>query len=212
MMLLAAITESYREMLIRRGEQPLPDSLRILVPVSTRSSDALHVTDNRVSVMLPYLPVEEENALRRLRKVNARLDRTKSHGQREAGSVFVSAANRVPFPVTAWAVRLLTRLPQRGVVTLATNVPGPRERLHIMGHEVLSVFPIPPIAMNLRTGVAMLSYADDLLFGILADYETVPDIDALARGIEIAVARLAASSKQRRATTDRRGLSLVETA
>jgi hypothetical protein len=69
---------------------------------------------------------------------------------------------------------------------------------------VLSVFPVLPIAMQLRTGVAMLSF-----FGILADYDAVADIDALARRIEVAVARLVASSKKRKPERDRRGLSLV---
>ena len=63
--------------------------------------------------------------------------------------------------------------------------------------------------MQLRTGVAMLSYADDLYFGILADFDSVPDIDEFARGVERAVARLVASSKRRHATSDHRGLSLV---
>ena len=62
--------------------------------------------------------------------------------------------------------------------------------------------------MNLRIGVAMLSYADHLLFGILADYETVPDVDGLARDIEVAVSRLAAISARRKPARDRR-LSLV---
>lgn len=206
---LAAITESYRNILVRRGEQPLPDTLRALVPVSMRSVDAFDKTDNRVSVMLPYLPVDEQNPVQRLRIVHARLNRTKSHGQHQAGHAFVSIANRIPFPLTAWAVRLLTRLPQRGVATLTTNVPGPREPLQIMGQRVLSVFPVPPIAMQLRTGVAMLSYAEDLFFGILADYDAVVDVDALARGIEVAVARLVASSQKRKPVRDRRGLSLV---
>ena len=73
--------------------------------------------------------------------------------------------NVMPFPLTAWAVRALMKLPQRGVVTLATNVPGPRERLRIMGREVVRVLPIPPIALGLRTGVAILSYADELCSG-----------------------------------------------
>jgi WS/DGAT C-terminal domain len=79
-----------------------------------------------------------------------------------------------------------------------------------VGDAVL--FPVPPIAMNLRTSVAMLSYADDLFFGILGDYETVPDVDALARDVEFAVARLAACSKRRRTAPDRRGLVLVGSA
>lgn len=55
----------------------------------------------------------------------------------------------------------------------------------------------------------MLSYVEDLFFGILADYEAVADIDALARGIELAVARLVAISKQRKRIHGRRGLTLV---
>jgi diacylglycerol O-acyltransferase len=206
---LAAITESYRNMLVQRGEEPLPDALRTLVPVSMRSADAIDKTDNRVSVMLPYLPVEEQNPVQRLRIVHSRLDRTKSHGQHQAGHALVSMANRIPFPLTAWTVALLTRIPQRGVTTLATNVPGPRQPLQLMSQRVLSVFPIPPIAMQLRTGVAMLSYAENLFFGILADYDSVADIDALARGIEVAVARLVTISKKRKPVRGRRKLSLV---
>jgi diacylglycerol O-acyltransferase / wax synthase len=206
---LAAITESYRGILVKRGERPLPDSLRTLVPVSMRSAEAFGKTDNRVSVMLPYLPVDEENPVQRLRKVHARLGRTKSGGQRQAGNAFVSIANRIPFPLTAWAVGLLTRLPQRGVVTVATNVPGPRRPLKVMGRRVIGVYPVPPIAMQLRTGVAMLSYADDLFFGILADYDVVADVDQLARGIEAAIARLVAISKRRKTRRTRGGLSLV---
>nr|WP_302621623.1 hypothetical protein [Mycobacterium malmoense] len=55
----------------------------------------------------------------------------------------------------------------------------------------------------------MLSYAEDLFVGVLADYEAVADIDALASGVELAVARLVAISKQRRKIRGRRGLSLV---
>lgn len=189
---LTAITDSFRAALVRRGEQPRRNSLRTLVPVSIRSNDAIDVTDNRVSVMLPFLPVDKEEPMDQLRAVHRRLTRAKASGQREAGGVFVAAVNVLPFPLTAWAVRALTRLPQRGVVTLATNVPGPRQRLQIMGRDVVSVLPIPPIALRLRTGIAIVSYADELVFGITADYDATPDVDELARGIEDGVARLAA--------------------
>ena len=209
---LAALTDSYRSLLIRRGEQPLPEALRTLVPVSIRSPEAFGKNDNRISVMLPYLPVEEDHPVRRLQLVHSRLAKTKTTGQWQAGSAFVSVANAIPFTLTAWTVRLLSRLPQRGVVTLATNVPGPSEPLQIMGRAVTRVLPVPPIAMQLRTGVAMLSYADDFYFGILADFDAVPEVDEIARGVERAVARLVAISKKRKAGRDRRGLSLVVSA
>ena len=191
---LAAITSSFRAALVRRGKEPTRDSLRTLVPVSVRTNDAIGITDNRVSVMLPLLPVDKEDPVDQLMAVHRRLTRAKGSGQREAGSVFLAAVNAMPFALTAWAVRALTKLPQRGVVTLATNVPGPRQRLRIMGREVLHVFPIPPIALQLRTGIAVVSYADDLVFGITADYDATPDVDEIARGIEQAIARLVALS------------------
>lgn len=187
---LAAITDSFRNTLIRRGEKPRRDALRTLVPVSVRSGDAHDRTDNRVSVMLPYLPVDKADPVQQLRTVHARLSRAKTSGQREAGNILVSAANAIPFPLTAWTVRALTRLPQRGVVTVATNVPGPRNRLRIMGREIVRLLPIPPLALQLRTGIAIMSYADRLVFGVIGDYDTAPDVDELAHGIERAVARL----------------------
>jgi diacylglycerol O-acyltransferase / wax synthase len=191
---LAAITDSFRTMLIRRGEKPQRNSLRTLVPVSVRSADAADRTDNRVSVMLPHLPVEKADPISQLRAVQTRLARAKASSQRQAGNFFVAAANAIPFPFTAWTVRALTRLPQRGVVTLATNVPGPNKRLRVMGREVIRLLPIPPLALQLRTGIAILSYADHLAFGVIGDYDAAPDVDEIASGIERAVARLTALS------------------
>ncbi|BBX15794.1 wax ester/triacylglycerol synthase family O-acyltransferase [Mycolicibacterium duvalii] len=188
---LAAITDSYRSLLLGRGERLRRDSLRTLVPVSVRSDDAADRPDNRVSLMLPCLPVDESDPIRQLEAVHSRLNRVKTSGQRHAGSAVFAAAGLVPFPLSAWAVRAFTRLPQRGVVTLATNVPGPPEPLTVLGCRITKLLPIPPLALQLRTGIAILSYADRLAFGVLADYDAAPDVDVLARGIEGAVARLA---------------------
>ena len=187
---LTAITEGFRSVLLHRGEEPRPDSLRTLVPVSVRSPDALDKPGNRLSIMLPYLPVEQDDPIQQLRVVHSRLSRAKQGGQRQAGNVAVSATNYIPFMLSSWLIRFLTRMPQRGIVTLATNIPGPRRQLQMMGREVARLLPIPPIALRLRTGVAVLSYANDLVFGITADYDAAADVDELAKGIAMAVARL----------------------
>ncbi|MGH3561665.1 MAG: WS/DGAT/MGAT family O-acyltransferase [Mycobacterium sp.] len=192
---LTAITAGFRSVLLHRGEQPRADSLRTLVPVSVRSPEALDTPDNRISIMLPYLPVEQDDPIQQLLSVRTRLTRAKRGGQRQAGSMFTSAANYIPFMVLSLVIRLLTRLPQRGIVTLATNVPGPRRPLRVMVGNVVRVLPIPPIALQLRTGVAVLSYADDLVFGITADYNAASDLDELADGIGAALARLEALSQ-----------------
>ncbi|MGB9307755.1 MAG: wax ester/triacylglycerol synthase family O-acyltransferase [Mycobacterium sp.] len=195
---LAAITDSYRKILLDRGEQPGSNSLRTLVPVSVRASAQFHLTDNQVSAMLPLLPVDEADPVKRLQLVHSRLTRAKASGQREGGSALVTATKNIPFVFSAWTIRLLSRLPQKAVVALATNVPGPRADQRLMGRRVLEVLPIPPIALQLRTGIAMVSYADKFIFGITADYDTAPDIEALAAGIEDGVGRLVKESRARR--------------
>jgi diacylglycerol O-acyltransferase / wax synthase len=195
---LAAITDSYRTLLLRRGEKPRRNSLRTMVPVSVRSSNTMDRTDIQVSAMLSPLPVEEHNPLKRLKSIHARMDRLKRSGERPAATTFVTLTNFLPFALSAWTVRLLTRLPQRSVVTLATNVPGPRQRLQVLGRPVEALLPIPPIALQLRTVISMLSYVDELVFGITADYEATPDVDELAKGIELGVARLVTRALSRK--------------
>jgi diacylglycerol O-acyltransferase / wax synthase len=195
---LAAITDSYRSLLLNRGEQPHHDSLRTLVPVSVRAMKDLHQTGNRVSAMLPLLPIDEADPVKQLELVHSRLMTAKGSGQREGATVFMAAVNNIPFHFSARMIRLLTRLPQHAVTALATNVPGPRGRQKLMGREVLEVLPVPPIALQLRTGIAMVSYADSFVFGITGDHDTAPDVDQLAAGIEHAVARLVAISRTRR--------------
>ncbi|CAN5852311.1 diacyglycerol O-acyltransferase [soil metagenome] len=189
---LAAITDSFREAMVRRDQPIRSNSLRTLVPVSVRKATDLHTPDNQVSVMLPLLPVEQVDPLQRLQTVHSRLTKSKSGGQSKAASIAVAVSNSIPFPLTAWAVRLLTRLPQRGVVTVATNVPGPRRRIKVMGRTVLSLLPVPPIAIHLRLGIAITSYADELTFGVLGDFDASVTPDEIAKGIEDGIQRLVA--------------------
>jgi WS/DGAT/MGAT family acyltransferase len=181
---LAAISEGFRTVLLQRGEQPRADSLR-----------TLEKTDNRVSAMLPYLPVEHDDPVRRLRAVHNRLHQTTQDGRRQTGSLSDLTTSYRPLMLCAKAIQTLARLPQQGIVTLATNAPGPRHRLRLMGQWMDQLLPIPPTAQRLSTGVAVLSYGEELVFGITADYDAAPDMKRLAAGIESGIARLAALSE-----------------
>jgi len=66
-----------------------------------------------------------------------------------------------------------------------------------MARNVVHLLPIPPTALRLRTGIAMLSYANELAFGITADFDAVPDVEELSRGIERGLVRLVAISDER---------------
>jgi diacylglycerol O-acyltransferase / wax synthase len=188
---LTAITMGYREILLHRGERPDAETLRAAVPVSIRTTGVL---DNQISVLLPTLPVEISDPVMALREVHLRLADLK-HSNESAAAVAVTAlAGHEPFTVTSLATRLAARLPQRNITTVTTNVPGPPEKLAMLGRDVLEVFPYVPIALRLRTGVAVLSYRGQLSFGVTADFDSTPDVALLAGAIERAVSDLVAAS------------------
>ncbi len=180
---LAVVSGAFRRLLLSRGEVPDPHALRSLVPVSTREPGAESVPDNRVSLMLPYLPVDVADPGGRLAAIRSRIRSLRASHEAEAGGSITSAAEYGPFPTVSWGIRLGFRLPQRQVATVTTNVPGPRQTLYGLGREVQQMLPYVPIADRVRIGIAMFSYRDVLTFGITADYDSTPDIDVLAGGI-----------------------------
>ncbi|WP_199584399.1 wax ester/triacylglycerol synthase family O-acyltransferase [Blastococcus sp. TF02A-30] len=191
---LAAVTAGFRELLLERGEQPAPHGVRTLVPVSVRAPGEESIRDNRVSLLLADLPVDVADPVERLAAVRARLTHLKAAGEAEAGAALLAVAGGEPFPSIAAPVRLAARLPQRQIVTVTTNVPGPRRPLYALGRRLVEIVPYVPIAARLRTGVAIFSYCGRLTFGVTGDYDTAADVWTLADGIERGLAELVSAA------------------
>jgi diacylglycerol O-acyltransferase len=62
--------------------------------------------------------------------------------------------------------------------------------LHCLGRELVGYYPYVPVAHGLPVTVAILSYNGRVAFGVTGDYETVPDLDVLTRGIHASLAEL----------------------
>ncbi|MFQ6328675.1 wax ester/triacylglycerol synthase family O-acyltransferase [Nocardia sp. CWNU-33] len=194
---VAAIAAAYRRLLLGRGEHPTPTTLRIVVPVSTRTTEAKSVLDNRVSAMISHLPIEIDDPVERLMTVHQQIRRHRSRGEVDAENSLLSLSQRLPFGIVAEVFRLALWFPQRGVGALATNIPGPGRRLTIGDQEVVELWPCIPIALRVRTTIAILSYLDQLIFGITGDYDTTPDIDTIASGVATEIAVLLARARGR---------------
>lgn len=192
---LAAVAGGFRALLLSRGETPDAHTLRSLVPVSTRPPGTESVMDNRVSLLLPYLPVDLADPGERLAAVHQRVRALHDHHEHEAGERLTTAAELLPFPPLSFGIKLALRLPQHQVATVTTNVPGPRQPLYCMGREATRLLPYVPIADQVRIGIAMFSYCDTLTFGITADRATTPDLDVLTDGIATSVAELVLAAR-----------------
>jgi diacylglycerol O-acyltransferase len=191
---LAAISTGLRAVLLNRGETPEADSVRTLVPVSVRTDSSRDAVGNRVSVMLPFLPVDLADPVEVLREVHGRMAALKADKTSEAGAAITSLAGHEPHAPLSWGIRLAGVLPQRNVVTVTTNVPGPPVPVRVLGRPIVEILPYVPIALRLRTGVAVLSYAGTLAIGVTADYDSTPDVDLLVDTVEHTIRTFFASA------------------
>ncbi|HEY7484891.1 MAG TPA: wax ester/triacylglycerol synthase family O-acyltransferase [Streptosporangiaceae bacterium] len=194
---LAAISGGFRALLLERGEQPEPHNVPSLVPVSVRAPGQENVYENQVSAVLAYLPVHVADPVARLAAVQTELSGLKENKEAMLGEALVSLGRYTPFPVLSRGVRLAFGLPQREIVTVTTNVPGPREPVYAMGRRLVEILPYVPIATTVRTGISILSYCDKVAFGITGDFAANPDLDVLARGIERGISELVVAAQAR---------------
>src|SRR5579872_4683035 len=107
-----------------------------------------------------------------------------------AGEALTSLSGFAPPMLLAMGMRLATRVAQRNVNTVTTNVPGPQFPLYVLGRRMVRAYPYVPLAGQVRIGVAIFSYDGRVTFGVTGDRDTTPDIDVLARGIDQGMAEM----------------------
>lgn len=193
---LAAITGGFRAVLEKRGEDPQSHSVRSLVPVSVRAPGEEGIYENRLSAMLAFLPVHLADPVERLRAIHDHLAELKASSEADAAAAMTNLATHEPFAPISWGIRLAARLPQRTIVTVTTNVPGPRKPLYLLGRRVVEILPYVPIATHLRTGISVFTYGDQIAFGITGDFEHVPEVDLMASAISQGVRELVDAYQQ----------------
>ncbi|GAA4607437.1 diacylglycerol O-acyltransferase [Actinoplanes octamycinicus] len=187
---LAAVAGALRRLLLARGEDLDPYTVRTLVPVSMRRADQQNQLDNRLASLLVQLPVELDRPLDRLTAVHERIAELRKAHEVEAVSGIVDLADHEPFAAVSLIIRTALRLPQRALSAVTTNVPGPRKPLYILGRPIREILPYVPIGERMRVGVAAFTYTDQAAFGITTDYASVPEADDLAHWLTVELAAL----------------------
>lgn len=185
---LALVTSSIRSWLHRRGVQTEGLELRALVPVSTRAREQRGEVGNRVVAMRGPLPVYIEDPVARLRHVHEAMNHLKQSKQAVGAEVLVNAQGFAPPTILAQASRL--NFSTRFFNMIVTNVPGPQIPMYVVGQKMLHVYPIAFLPRNHGLAVGIMSYNGELNFGLLADYDVVPDVADIATGISDALAEL----------------------
>jgi diacylglycerol O-acyltransferase / wax synthase len=174
--------------------------IRTLVPVSVRAEHERGTYNNKVSAMFAELPVEIDDPVARLDSIREQTQQLKRSGQAVAAERLTALTGFAPAMLLALAGRVGSRIPQRAVNTVTTNVPGPQQPLYLCGRRMLEAFPFVPLGGSVRIGVAIFSYDGNINFGVTGDRDTAPDIGVLCEGIEQSIDQLSPNPSSRRAT------------
>ncbi len=189
--ILAVVAGALGRYLRSRGHSTRELELRAMVPISVRTDEQHGALGNRVSAMMASLPVWCEDPVERLRVVSTRMGDLKSSKQAVGASLLTEASDFAPPTIAAQAARLQSR--QRFFNLVVTNVPGPQFPLYLLGRELIDVFPMVPLAENQGVCFGIMSYNGGVNFGITADYDAMPDLDALAGDVRAVIEELSAA-------------------
>lgn len=186
---LALCSGGLRHLLLSRGEELTAAGLRAQIPVNIRSEDREHALGNELTSLFVELPVDEADPITRYRRVLHRAEDLKAGSQRTGGKTIVDLADMGPPLAGGLLARSMFGGTRMFNLTI-TNVPGPQQQLYAFGAPLVEVLPLVPLFAGHTVGIAVVSYAGHMVFGLNADRQGAPDLSVLAEGIEQAFEEL----------------------
>ena len=182
-----------------RGVRTEGLEMRALVPVSVRGQDQRGTLGNQLTAMRGPLPVYITDPVARLRFVSQAMDGLKESKQAVGAATLAAVNNLAPPTILAQASRL--NFSTRLFNLLVTNIPGPQLPLYVLGRKLEDLFPVAFLPENHALAIAIMSYDGGVDYGLLGDFDALPDIDMIAEGIDDALQELldaaAAASAER---------------
>jgi diacylglycerol O-acyltransferase / wax synthase len=178
-------------------EQPLVAA----VPVSVRSAEEKGTHGNKVTMARTALHTEIEDPVERLQALSRRMGKIKKAFKATPARRMMDWIN-VPAPgLLAQAARLYENFSIQDYVyppynLVISNVPGPPQPLYLAGARVQANYPVSIPYHGLAFNITVMSYLDNLDFGLTAHRTTVPDIDHLMDLLVAALAELKARAEQ----------------
>ena len=185
---LAVVSGALRSWLRSRGVRTEGMELRAQVPVSIRGSDEHGQLGNRLAVVRGPVPVYVEDPVQRLEVVRGSMEGIKQSKQALGAEVISRFNDFAPPTLLAQAARV--NFSTRLFNLVVTNVPGPQIPLYVLGRELQDIFPVGFLPPNQALFIAIMSYNGSINFGLLADFDSLEDVDGIATGIGDAIAEL----------------------
>ena len=198
---LTVVAGGVRDWLHARGIKTEGMEVRAQVPVSIRGKDEHGRLGNRITAMRAALPVYIEDPVQRLDRVREQMKDLKESRQALGAEVISRFNDFAPPTILAQAARI--NFSTRLFNMVVTNVPGPQVPIYLLGRELEDIFPVGFLPPDQTLFVAIMSYNGAVNFGLLADFDSMDDVQMIADGIEGSLADLGAAAEEVRREAER---------
>jgi len=189
---LAVVAGALGRFLRHRGVDTRDLELRALVPISVRADADQGVLGNEVAPMWVPLPVGIEDPVAQFGAIRDAVAEQHESFRAVGARTLTELAGFASPTIMSQAARLQQR--QRGFNVVVTNIPGPQVPLYLLGRRLRALYPVMPLAHRQALGIAVTSYDGELGFGLLADYDAVPDLEFVAAALRESIDALAAGA------------------
>jgi WS/DGAT/MGAT family acyltransferase len=153
------------------------DEIGMMLPFNLRALDEPmpRSLGNKFGLVFPVFPVREMDAEERLAQVHDEMERIKLAKQAHVVFTWISSVGTAPAAVER---ALIDRYAGMSSV-IVTNVPGPRNRITIAGTPLSGMLFWVPTSGPVGVGLSLISYAGQLIVGIMVDAQLIPDVEHL---------------------------------
>lgn len=155
---------------MERKNFPIPKDMTVVVPARLYSTceDPQLRLENKFSVALMTLPIEEMKVKERIMRIKEHSDEVNASADYLVNYWMMTLVSAV-FP--EWVLKVIMN--SKHCTLAVSNLPGPNFTIKINGHEFENVgFFLPNIGQT-ACGVTILSYNNKLHFGIMTDENAI---------------------------------------
>ncbi|MES2786427.1 MAG: wax ester/triacylglycerol synthase family O-acyltransferase [Pseudomonadota bacterium] len=169
--LLSCVAGAIGEYLRHLGDDVRGQEIRAMIPVNLRPLDQAYKLGNRFGLVPLVLPIGLENPIERVYEVRRRMNALKGSTQPLLAFGLLAVAGLLVKP----AQDAMLNLFGKKTTAVMTNVPGPKEKLKLLGSTLeQSMFWVPQSG-DIGLGVSILSYGGGVQFGVITDTTLCPE-------------------------------------
>jgi WS/DGAT/MGAT family acyltransferase len=194
---LCVVSGALRRLLKERRVRLRGLDLRVIVPVDTRSGPEDAAASNRVSAWFVSMPIGERDPLRRFARIRDQTRQMKESGVADGIDGLLRFADWAGATwISSWGASFVASL--RPYNLIVTNIHGPDVPLYLLGAPLVEFYPQLPLFHGQGLAIAAMSYLGKIRFGLIGDWDVMPDLPKLPGALEASFAELLTSAQRAR--------------